>query len=72
MDATPPSTSIIILYSGAGYTFGNEIRNFLLSKMSCHELREIEMSGHGVIRRIFSKNVAKIFLYMLRSSEKVQ
>jgi hypothetical protein len=30
MDATPPSTSIIILYSGAGYTFGNEIRIFAI------------------------------------------
>ena len=57
MDATPPSTSIIILYSGL--VICSEMRSeFLLSKMSCHELREIEMSGHGVIRRIFSKNVA--------------
>ena len=29
MDATPPSTSIIILYSGAGFTFGNEIRIYI-------------------------------------------
>jgi len=32
MDATPPSTSIIILYSGAGYTFGNEIRILFLRR----------------------------------------
>ena len=36
MDATPLSTSIILLYSEAGCTFGNEIFKKVFSKMSCH------------------------------------
>jgi len=39
MDATPLSTSIIILYSEAGCTFGNEM-NKSYSKMRCQKLRE--------------------------------
>ena len=57
MDATPQAHPS--LYSTQGLVIPLEMRSeILLSKMSCHELREIEMSGHGVIRRIFSKNVA--------------
>ena len=35
MDAIPLSTSIVILYSVAGYTFGNEILSKVFSKVIC-------------------------------------
>ena len=45
MDAIPLSTSIIILYSVAGCTFGNEILSKVFSKVICDAFRNIKMSG---------------------------